>query len=229
MVRVQTEATGTIEAAQPLLKKVQDKLAQHPEIEHEMVTLSAGNGQLTLNLVEPSKRKVTAQQLMATMRKELTGFAGIRASISDPSQQSFGASKGSPVSFTVRGADWDQLVIAATAAPGRSRSGRRRGGLELRLSDRLSRAANHPRSQPGDGARRQRRRHRQHGVRARRRQHRRQVLRGRPPHRHPHASPRGAAHAAGRSLAHPDAHRRVAPSFRSRCSSRSASSPCSRR
>jgi len=51
---------------------------------------------------------------MATLRKELQGIPGVRASIQDPSQQSFGAAKGSPVSFTVRGSDWNQLVAAAT-------------------------------------------------------------------------------------------------------------------
>src|SRR6185295_10860572 len=112
MVRVQTEGGSSIEAAQPLLAKVEERLAKHPEIEHTMVTLSAANGQYTLNLVPPNKRKLSAQELMAALRKELQGIPGVRASIQDPSQQSFGASRGSPVSFTVRGADWDQLVTA---------------------------------------------------------------------------------------------------------------------
>jgi hydrophobe/amphiphile efflux-1 (HAE1) family protein len=113
-VRVQTEGGSSIEAAAPLLAKVEARLAKHPEIEHTMVTLSGGSGQYTLNLVEPSQRKLSAQALMAVLRKELQGIPGVRASIQDPSQQSFGAAKGSPVSFTVRGADWDQLVAAST-------------------------------------------------------------------------------------------------------------------
>jgi len=114
MVRVQTEGGSSIEAAAPLLAKVEERLAKHPEIEHTMVTLSAANGQYTLNLVPPAKRKLTAQALMVVLRKELQGIPGVRASIQDPSQQSFGAAKGSPVAFTVRGADWDQLVAAST-------------------------------------------------------------------------------------------------------------------
>ncbi|HTQ04566.1 MAG TPA: efflux RND transporter permease subunit [Polyangiaceae bacterium] len=114
LVRVQTESTASIDAAQPLLEKVEARLEKHPEIDHTMVTLSAGSGQYTLNLVPPEQRKVSAQELMVTLRKELSGIPGVKASIQDPSQQSFGAAKGSPVSFTVRGADWDQLVAAAT-------------------------------------------------------------------------------------------------------------------
>ncbi|WP_394839252.1 efflux RND transporter permease subunit [Pendulispora rubella] len=113
-VRVQTEGGSSIEAAAPLLAKVEERLAKHPEIEHAMVTLSAANGQYTLNLVPPDKRKASAQQLMAVLRKELSGIPGVKASIQDPSQQSFGAAKGSPVAFTVRGSDWDQLVAAST-------------------------------------------------------------------------------------------------------------------
>ncbi len=112
-LRVQTEGGSSIEAAAPLLAKVDERLAKHPEIEHTLVTLSGANGQYTLTLVPPDKRKVSAQALMATLRKELQGIPGVRASLQDPSQQSFGAAKGSPVSFTVRGADWDKLVVAA--------------------------------------------------------------------------------------------------------------------
>jgi hydrophobe/amphiphile efflux-1 (HAE1) family protein len=113
-VRVQTEGGSSIEAAAPLLAKVEARLAKHEEIEHTMVTLSGGSGQYTLNLVPPNQRKLSAQALMAVLRKELSGIPGVRASIQDPSQQSFGAAKGSPVSFTVRGADWDQLVASST-------------------------------------------------------------------------------------------------------------------
>jgi hydrophobe/amphiphile efflux-1 (HAE1) family protein len=113
MVRVQTEGGTSIEAAAPLLEKVEARLVKHPEIEHTMVTLSGGSGQYTLNLKPPGERKLSTQELMAVLRKELQGIPGVRASIQDPSQQSFGAARGSPVAFTVRGADWDKLVAAA--------------------------------------------------------------------------------------------------------------------
>ncbi|HVU06151.1 MAG TPA: efflux RND transporter permease subunit [Polyangiaceae bacterium] len=113
-LRVQTEGGSSIDAAAPLLAKVEERLEKHPEIEHTMVTLSGGSGQYTLNLVPPGQRKLSSQEFMAVLRKELQGIPGVRASVQDPSQQSFGAAKGSPVAFTVRGADWDQLVASAT-------------------------------------------------------------------------------------------------------------------
>jgi hydrophobe/amphiphile efflux-1 (HAE1) family protein len=114
LLRVQTEGGNSIDAAAPLLAKVEEKLAKHPEIAQTMVTLSAGNGQYTLNLVPPDQRQLSAVALMAVLRKDLQGIPGVRASVQDPSQQSFGAAKGSPVAFTVRGSDWDALVTAAT-------------------------------------------------------------------------------------------------------------------
>jgi hydrophobe/amphiphile efflux-1 (HAE1) family protein len=114
LLRVQTEGGTSIDAAAPLLAKVEARLDKHPEIAQTMVTLSAGSGQYTLNLVPPDQRTQSAQDLMAVLRKELQGIPGVRASIQDPSQQSFGAAKGSPVAFTIRGSDWDALVAAAT-------------------------------------------------------------------------------------------------------------------
>jgi multidrug efflux pump subunit AcrB len=57
---------------------------------------------------------MSAQQLMLALRKDLQGIPGLRASVQDPSQQGFGAQGGSPVDFTIRGADWDALVAASS-------------------------------------------------------------------------------------------------------------------
>jgi hydrophobe/amphiphile efflux-1 (HAE1) family protein len=114
MLNVRTEGGSSVDAAIPLLAKVDERLARHPEIDHTMVTLSAASGQYTLNLVQPNQRKLSAVDLMASMRRELQGIPGVRASLQDPSQQSFGGARGNPVSFTVRGSDWDALVAAAT-------------------------------------------------------------------------------------------------------------------
>lgn len=112
-VRISTEAGTTPEAAAPLLAKAEARVAAHPEISRMLVTMSSNSGQISLTLVPPSERKVTAQQLMAAIRKDLQGIPGIRGSVQDPSQQGFGSTGGSPVDFTVRGADWDALVAAS--------------------------------------------------------------------------------------------------------------------
>lgn len=112
-VRLQTEAGTTPVAAAPLIARAEEKLAKHPEISSMLSTLQGSSGQITLTLVPPSERKMTATQFSASLRKELQGIAGLRASISDPSQQGFGSTKSSPVDFTVRGASWDELVTSA--------------------------------------------------------------------------------------------------------------------
>ncbi|MCL2776482.1 MAG: efflux RND transporter permease subunit [Polyangiaceae bacterium] len=111
-VRLITESGTTPTAAQPLIARAEERLQKHPEIDRMLVTLQGSNGQISLTLVPPGQRKMTAMELMQVIRKDLSGIAGLRASIQDPSQQGFGTSKGSPVDFTVRGSDWDQLVSA---------------------------------------------------------------------------------------------------------------------
>jgi len=112
-VRLTTEAGSTPTAAQPLLARAEERIKKHPEIQRMLVTLSGSSGQMSLTLVPPAERKTSAMDLMQALRKDLSGIAGLRASIQDPSQQGFGTSKGSPVDFTVRGSDWNELVVAS--------------------------------------------------------------------------------------------------------------------
>ncbi|EYF03799.1 efflux RND transporter permease subunit [Chondromyces apiculatus] len=112
-VRIQTETGTSISAAAPLIDRAEALLAKRPEVLRVLTTLSGSSGSIQLTLVPPEERKLSAQLLMADLRKDLQGIAGIRASVQDPSQQGFGIQQGSPVSFTVRGGDWDKLVAAA--------------------------------------------------------------------------------------------------------------------
>lgn len=109
-VRLQTEAGTTPDAAAPLIARAEEKLRKHPEISSMLSTLSGSQGQITLTLVPPDERKMSAKDLSASLRRELQGIAGLRASIQDPSQQGFGSTRSSPVDFTVRGASWEELV-----------------------------------------------------------------------------------------------------------------------
>ncbi|RYE74773.1 MAG: efflux RND transporter permease subunit, partial [Myxococcales bacterium] len=79
----------------------------------DIVRLPGGMGSMTLTLVPHDKRKLSAMEFGAKVRRELGSIAGLRTSVQDPSQQGFGASKASPVDFTVRGADWETLVASA--------------------------------------------------------------------------------------------------------------------
>ena len=112
-VRIQTETGSSLAAATPLLDKAEKRIAAHPEVSRVLTTLSGSQGSMTLTLVPPKQRKLSALDLSALLRKEVGTIAGIKASIQDPSQQGFGVQKGYPVDFTVRGPDWDTLVTSA--------------------------------------------------------------------------------------------------------------------
>lgn len=112
-VRIQTETGTSVIEAGPLLAKAERRLAARPEVGRILTTLSSAQGTMTLTLVPRNQRKLSAQELAGELRRELSTIAGIRASVQDPSQQSFGVQKGYPVDFSVRGADWDTLVTEA--------------------------------------------------------------------------------------------------------------------
>ena len=112
-VRIMTEAGTTPAAAAPLLAKAEARIAAHPEISRMLVNLQGSSGQISLTLVPPNERKMSAQELMLALRKDLQGIPGIRGSVQDPSQQGFGSTGGSPIDFTIRGSDWDGLVAAS--------------------------------------------------------------------------------------------------------------------
>ncbi len=109
-VRIQTETGTSVIEAGPLLAKAERRLAARPEVSRILTTLANSQGSMTLTLVPRNQRKLSAQDLAGELRRELSTIAGIRASVQDPSQQSFGVQKGYPVDFSVRGADWDTLV-----------------------------------------------------------------------------------------------------------------------
>jgi hydrophobe/amphiphile efflux-1 (HAE1) family protein len=112
-VRLQTAVGSSLDAAVPILSKADDWIGAQPEVEQTLTTLSGSQGSIAITLVPTDRRASSALELGARLRKELSKIPGIKASVQDPSQQSFGAQKGSPVDFTVRGADWDKLVESA--------------------------------------------------------------------------------------------------------------------
>jgi len=68
------------------------------------------SGMLFITLVPPAERKMDQAEFSAVLRRELNAIPGLRAVIQDTSQQGFTAQRGFPVEFSVRGADWTQLV-----------------------------------------------------------------------------------------------------------------------
>ncbi|MGB9004539.1 MAG: efflux RND transporter permease subunit [Candidatus Aminicenantales bacterium] len=114
-VRLQTAVGSDINEASALIQKAEDLVARRPEVQ-EMFTNVGGygggvnSGSINATLVEPRQRKLSQARLSAVLRRELNSIPGIRAVIQDLSQQGFTAQRGFPVEFSVRGANWDQLI-----------------------------------------------------------------------------------------------------------------------
>jgi hydrophobe/amphiphile efflux-1 (HAE1) family protein len=112
-VRLQTAVGTSLDAAEPILEQAEQWALEQEGMEHVLVTMFGSNGNMTLLMVPPNERNKSASEISADVRKELGKIAGLRATVRDPSQQSFGGGRGSPIDFTVRGSDWETLVAEA--------------------------------------------------------------------------------------------------------------------
>jgi multidrug efflux pump subunit AcrB len=66
-----------------------------------------------ITLTPPRDRELSQSEFAGVLRKQLNGIPGLRAVIQDLSQSGFTAQRGFPVEFSVRGSDWDKLVVAS--------------------------------------------------------------------------------------------------------------------
>jgi len=114
-VRIQTAVSSDISEAAKLLAKADEIIGSHPEVIGQFSNIGGfgggvNSGNINVTLKPPRERKVTQTQLQAMLRRELNAIPGIRATIQDLSQQGFTGQRGFPVSFSVRGGNWDQLI-----------------------------------------------------------------------------------------------------------------------
>jgi multidrug efflux pump len=115
-VRIQTAVGSDITETDTLLILAEDVVKKHPEV-IQVFSFVGGmggggvnSGMLYITLVPPRERKMSQADLSGVLRRELNSIPGLRAVIQDTSQQGFTAQRGFPVEFSVRGADWNELV-----------------------------------------------------------------------------------------------------------------------
>ncbi len=113
-VKLTTAVGADLDDTHRLTKIAEGILAKHAEVERILTNVNIGSSQLSLTLVDPSKRKMNQGELQTAFRKELSSIPGLRATVQDLSQQGFAGQRGFPVEFSVRGSDWTQLVDVAT-------------------------------------------------------------------------------------------------------------------
>ncbi len=116
MVRIQTAVGSDITETDTLLIKAEETVNKHPEV-LQIFSFVGGmggggvnSGMLYVTLAPPKERKMNQAEFSSVIRRELNSIPGLRAVIQDTSQQGFTAQRGFPVEFSVRGADWNQLV-----------------------------------------------------------------------------------------------------------------------
>ncbi len=116
MIRIQTAVGSDISETDALLIKSEETVNRHPEVFQTFSFVGGmggggvNSGMMFLTLVPSSERKMDQAEFSAVLRRELNAIPGVRAVIQDTSQQGFTAQRGFPIEFSVRGADWDELV-----------------------------------------------------------------------------------------------------------------------
>ncbi len=115
-VRITTSVGANLQATDALVRRAEAYLDSRPEVVSVLASVGGGatnSASLSVTLVDPAQRALTQQQFAAVVRTELNSYPGVKAAVQDLSQQGFGASKGYPIEFSVRGSDWDTLVTQA--------------------------------------------------------------------------------------------------------------------
>ncbi len=122
LVRLVLPLGTSLEKTDELFKTAEGLLMKHPELEGYYSAVGGfqggqvNTGMLFTTMKLKDKRpivnghRVTQQEFMQIVRKELSAIPGVdRAIIQDLSLSGFSAQRGFPIEFTVRGPDWEKL------------------------------------------------------------------------------------------------------------------------
>lgn len=120
MIRLSTAVGSSLGETDRIMAKAEAWLATRPEVVRSFAVVGGfggsgvNSGILFVTLKPPAERPLVPQSVfMAMVRKEFNGIPGLKAFPMDLSQSGFTAQRGFPVEFSVRGADWHQLVEAS--------------------------------------------------------------------------------------------------------------------
>jgi multidrug efflux pump len=113
-IRLQIQVGADIIETGKLLQRAEDIVTARPEVIQCFTSSGMGGGMggnMNITLVPPKKRDLSVAELSTILRRELNSIPGIRAVIQDLSQQGLTAQRGFPVEFSVRGSNWDDLIV----------------------------------------------------------------------------------------------------------------------
>jgi multidrug efflux pump len=118
-VRMFTEVGTSLEETDRIVTAAEEYINAQPEVARTMFIVGGfGGGSVSqvmamVSLV-PAGERMSQAEFSTKLRKSLSGIAGLRVSVQDPSQSGFTANnRGYPVELSVRGPDWPTLVSEA--------------------------------------------------------------------------------------------------------------------
>ncbi len=116
IARVMSPVASSLEYTDNVMREVEKIIGAQPEVEGMLSIVGAGNlnsGLQFVTLIPREEREASQQQLMERLRPQLNIFPGTRVVLQDTSTAGFGAGRGFPVEFTVRGSNWKTLGDSA--------------------------------------------------------------------------------------------------------------------
>lgn len=117
MLRLQTAVGSDITETDKLFQKAEAYVNNSPFVERAFAVVggfgggAVNTGVMFITMVPPDKRPITQAEFAGMLRKELNAIPGLRAIVQDLSQSGFTAQRGFPVEFSVRGSEWETLVL----------------------------------------------------------------------------------------------------------------------
>jgi HAE1 family hydrophobic/amphiphilic exporter-1 len=125
-IRFQTPVGTSLDVTEAKMRELENTLKARGEVEGNFSFIGGfGGGEVNagmmfVSLKEPHDRPVdpetgdrlSQQELMDVVRRQVSAIPGIRPALVDPSQQGFSASRGGgfPIELSIRGRDWDTLA-----------------------------------------------------------------------------------------------------------------------
>ncbi|WP_437954961.1 efflux RND transporter permease subunit [Sorangium sp. So ce119] len=116
LVRLQTAVGSDIDETDRLFQRAERFVGEHPAVSRVFSVVggfgggAVNTGILFVTMKPTDERTMSQADLQGALRKELNGYAGLRAVVQDMSQSGFTAQRGFPVEFSIRGPDWGELT-----------------------------------------------------------------------------------------------------------------------
>ena len=118
-IRISTKEGSALEFTDQVVKKVEQAVMKHGEVETYYSNFGSNSGGVNITLKDRSKRPIdpakkrplTQQEFIPVLRKELKTIPGIeKVSILDLSMMGLTSQRGYPIEFTLNGPEWSKLA-----------------------------------------------------------------------------------------------------------------------